>query len=145
MGGQLRTPKLSLEGGSQLRTPKLTLADAGGAPLVTLSLLLCFFLYCGFPKPIPNTCFSHSETGIYLKIKMLIFEQCFKSYLNWKSDLKQEILWNSCLKAVVISVALLKTLFPVGKSTDKIYHVHSANWGQGTIFYKSKDGGKSFC
>ena len=45
MGGQVRTPKLSLEGGGQLRTPKLSLADAGvGAPpLVTLSLLLRFF------------------------------------------------------------------------------------------------------
>ena len=33
MGGQVRTPKLSLEGGGQLRTPKLSLADAGGGPL----------------------------------------------------------------------------------------------------------------
>ena len=53
MGGQVRTPKLSLEGGGQLRTPKLSLADGGGRgapPLVTLSLLLRFFLWCGFPK-----------------------------------------------------------------------------------------------
>ena len=32
MGGQVSTPKLSLEGGGQLRTPKLSLADAGGGP-----------------------------------------------------------------------------------------------------------------
>ena len=50
-GGQLRTPKLSLEEGGQLRTPKLSLADAaGGTPLATLSLLLRFFLGCGFPE-----------------------------------------------------------------------------------------------
>ena len=51
-GGQVRTPKLSLEGGGQLRTPKLSLADAGGGapPLVTLSLFLRFFLWCGFPE-----------------------------------------------------------------------------------------------
>ena len=37
--------------GGQLRTPKLSLADAGGGPpLVTLSLIVRFFLYCGFPK-----------------------------------------------------------------------------------------------
>ena len=58
MGGQVRTPKLSLEGGGQLRTPKLSLADAGegGAPpLVTLSLLLRFFFWYGFPKNVDET------------------------------------------------------------------------------------------
>ena len=61
MGGQVRTPKLSLEGGGQLRTPKLSLADAGegGAPpLVTLSLLLRFFFWCGFPQ-VPQSPGSH--------------------------------------------------------------------------------------
>ena len=49
--GQLHTPKLSLEDGGQLRTLKLSLAEAEGeGPIVTLSLLLCFFLRCGFPK-----------------------------------------------------------------------------------------------
>ena len=38
--------------GGSAPLPKLSLADAGGgAPLVTLSLLLRFFLYCGFPQP----------------------------------------------------------------------------------------------
>ena len=36
--------------GVQLRTPKLSLADAGGGPLVTISLLLRFLLECGFPN-----------------------------------------------------------------------------------------------
>ena len=49
MGGQFRPPKLSLEGKGQLHTPKLSLADKGG-PLVTLTLLLHFFLGCGFPQ-----------------------------------------------------------------------------------------------
>ena len=67
MGGQLRTPKLSLEGAGQLRTPKLSLADArGGGPLVTLSLLLRFFLYCGFPNSNLDLYYSYSYSLILL-------------------------------------------------------------------------------
>ena len=47
MGGQVRNPKLSLEGGGQLRTPKLSLG--GGAPLVTFSLLFSLFLILRLP------------------------------------------------------------------------------------------------
>ena len=44
MGGQVRTPKLSLEGGGQLRTPKLSLADAGGGPSIDIVTTFALFL-----------------------------------------------------------------------------------------------------
>ena len=50
MGGQVRTPKLSLEGGGQLRTPKLSLADAGGgAPSSDIVTTFALFLMVRLP------------------------------------------------------------------------------------------------
>ena len=50
MGGQVRTPKLSLEGGGQLRTPKLSLADAGGgAPSSDIVTTFALFLLVRLP------------------------------------------------------------------------------------------------
>ena len=45
MGGQVRTPKLSLEGGGQLRTPKLSLADAGGGGPPSNDIVTTFVLF----------------------------------------------------------------------------------------------------
>ena len=45
MGGQVRTPKLSLEGGGQLRTPKLSLADAGGRAPPSSDIVTTFALF----------------------------------------------------------------------------------------------------
>ena len=51
MGGQLCTPKLSLEGGGQLRTPKLSLADAvgGGGPSSDIVTTFALFLMVRLP------------------------------------------------------------------------------------------------
>ena len=50
MGGQVRTPKLSLEGGGQLRTPKLSLADTGGgAPSSDIVTTFALFLMVRLP------------------------------------------------------------------------------------------------
>ena len=53
MGGQVRTPKLSLEGGVQLRTPTLSLADAGGGgeppPSSDIVTTLALFLILQLP------------------------------------------------------------------------------------------------
>ena len=78
MGGQLRTPKLSLAA-----------AGGGGPPLVTLSLLLRFFLYCGFPK-------YDSSYDKEFKIRLISCVQYFQeneinNTLRESSDISPEI------------------------------------------------------
>ena len=52
MEGQVRTPKLSLEGGGLLRTPKLSLADAegrGGTPSSDIVITFALFIILRLP------------------------------------------------------------------------------------------------
>ena len=49
MGGQLRTPKLSLEGGGSALHPQAVTSWRGG-PFSDIVSTFAFFLRCGFPK-----------------------------------------------------------------------------------------------
>ena len=66
MGGQVRTPKLSLEGvGGQLRTPKLSLADAG-PPSSDIVTTFALFLMVRLPlvTQSPLEMLSHLKTAV---------------------------------------------------------------------------------
>ena len=54
MGGQDRTPNLSLEGGGQLRTPKLSLADAGGRGAPSSDIVTTYALFLILQRPLLN-------------------------------------------------------------------------------------------
>ena len=91
MGGQVRTPKLSLEGGGQLRTPKLSLADAGGGPpssdiVTTFALFLMVRLpllaprYVQFLLENPKGPSDPAESWISRKSRLI--DQLYSSYYN---------------------------------------------------------------
>ena len=67
MGGQVRTPKLSLEGGGQLRTPKLSLADAGGGALPSSDIVTTFALFLVVRLPLPPEARDKLASSLNLK------------------------------------------------------------------------------
>ena len=74
MGGQVRTPKLSLEGGGQLRTPKLSLADAGGGAPPSSDIVTTFALFLVVRLPLVSQCESHGRLSA-LAVRKMRYEQ----------------------------------------------------------------------
>ena len=92
MGGQLRTPKLSLEGrGCQLRTLKLSLTDMGG-PFRDIVITFGFFLGCGFPK-MNFTCFLWVKCQLICCPARQVLSQ---SDFHWQRGWGRKQIYNFC-------------------------------------------------